>query len=141
MEVGIYHTRGMIDCHPRPARVDRALLAECITACLDCEQKCTACADACLGEPMVAELVRCIRTNLDCTDVCAATARLVSRQTEADAGLLRAQVEACREACRLCGEECRRHAGHHEHCRICAEVCRECEQACDRLAAALAARS
>jgi hypothetical protein len=39
-------------------------------------------------------------------------------------------LETCALACRLCGEECERHAGKHEHCRICAESCRRCEQAC-----------
>ena len=32
-------------------------------------------------------------------------------------------------------EECEKHAGMHEHCRICAEACRRCEQACDQLLA------
>lgn len=36
----------------------------------------------------------------------------------------------CAAACNVCGEECQRHAGQHEHCRICAEACRRCEQAC-----------
>jgi hypothetical protein len=39
-------------------------------------------------------------------------------------------LEACITACRLCGTECQRHAGHREHCRVCAESCRRCEAAC-----------
>jgi hypothetical protein len=42
-------------------------------------------------------------------------------------------------ACRICREECERHADHHEHCRICEDVCRVCEQACDRVLSILAA--
>jgi len=58
-------------------------------------------------------LIRCIRLNLDCADVCDATGRLISRQTEPDWGLLRAQLQACVAACQICGAECERHAGRH----------------------------
>ena len=44
-------------------------------------------------------------------------------------------------ACRACGDECEKHAAHHEHCRLCAEVCRRCEQACRDLAATIRDRS
>jgi hypothetical protein len=62
--------------------------------------------------------------------VCAATGSVASRLTERDAGLLAAQLRACAEACRVCGDECERHGHHMEHCRVCATACRECEQAC-----------
>jgi hypothetical protein len=133
------HVQRMLDTHPRGARMDGAALAECIQACYECAQSCTACADACLGEPGVAELVRCIRLNLDCFDVCVTTGNVVSRQTEPDWTLLRAQLEACASACGVCAEECERHAGHHEHCRVCAAACRGCEQACRRLLESAAA--
>jgi uncharacterized membrane protein len=122
----------MIRTHPRPAGAGGELV-RCIEACYDCLATCTACADACLGEPDVQELVRCIRTNLDCADVCDVTGRVLSRQTQPEATILRALLEACAAACRACGEECERHAGHHEHCRVCAEACRRCEQSCDAL--------
>lgn len=67
-------------------------------------------------------LVRCIRLNLDCADVCATTANLLSRQTQFEPALARAGVQACAEACRVCGEECERHGEHMEHCRVCAEL-------------------
>ena len=44
--------------------------------------------------------------------------------------IIQSVLRACEEACRLCAEECDRHASMHEHCRICAESCRRCEQAC-----------
>ena len=47
--------------------------------------------------------------------------------------------EACAAACRACGDECERHAQHHEHCRVCAESCRRCEEGCNRLLQALPA--
>ena len=81
----------------------------------------------------MADLRRCIRLDLDCADVCEVTGRVLSRQTEYDAELTRAVLEACASACRRCGAECESHAGMHEHCRICAEACRRCEEACEAL--------
>jgi hypothetical protein len=128
----------MLDTYPgERGGFDRDALAECIEACIACAQACTACADACLGEEMVAELRVCIRTDLDCADVCEATGRVLSRHTGYDANLTRAVLEACATACRSCGDECERHAGMHEHCRVCAEACRRCEQACRALLATL----
>ena len=128
----------MLETYPKDlGGVDQEKLATCIAACFECAQTCTACADACLSEDMVAELTKCIRTNLDCADVCATTGKVLSRHTGYDAGLARAVLEACRAACRTCGDECAAHAGMHEHCRICAEACRRCEAACAELIGAL----
>ena len=133
------HMRQMLETHPRPSQSgDQAALLACIEACFDCAQTCTSCADACLGEDMVQLLVRCIRLNLDCADVCDTTGRILARQTEMDLQLVRAQLQACAEACRVCGEECARHADMHRHCAVCAESCRRCEQACNRLLGAAA---
>lgn len=129
----------MLATHPRGAAPDRDALLECLRECHDCAAACAVCADACLAEEMVKELVRCIRLNLDCADVCEATGRVLARQTEPDASLLRAQLEACARACEVCGAECARHADMHEHCRVCAESCRRCAQACRRVLQATAA--
>ena len=130
--------RAMFRSHPeRPPHAET--MSRCIDACFSCVETCTACADACLGEDNVASLVRCIRLNLDCADVCETTGRLLSRRTEAEIGVLRAQVEACAEACAACGAECERHAKHHEHCRVCAEACRRCEEACRQVLSSVAA--
>ena len=128
----------MLSAHPRAAQSSGAALVECIQACFDCAQACTACADSCLAEEQVQMLVRCIRLNLDCADICDTTGRVLSRQTETDPEIVRAQVQACLQACRSCGTECARHAQHMnmEHCRVCAESCRRCEEACSRLLAA-----
>ncbi|MGW4545439.1 four-helix bundle copper-binding protein [Streptomyces violaceorubidus] len=117
--------------------VDRDAMARCIEECLRCAQACTACADACLSEPTVADLTKCIRTDMDCADVCGTTAAVLSRHTGYDANVTRAVLQACATVCRACGDECARHAGMHEHCRVCAEACRSCEQACDELLAGL----
>ena len=123
----------ILKTHPRPVTVDRQVLAQCIAECFECEQSCTACADADLAEEGVAELRRCIRLCLDCADICGATGRVLSRQTEYDAATSTAQLKSCLEACSTCAAECQGHAQHHEHCRLCAEVCRRCEESCARL--------
>lgn len=129
----------MVNTHPQPSQVDQSALIACIEECYTCAQTCTACADACLGESQVQQLVRCIRLNLDCFDACVTTGNMLSRQTEPDWAMLRAQVEACAAACRACGAECENHAQHHEHCRVCGEACRRCEKACNQLLQTIAA--
>lgn len=128
----------MLETYPREYNVDKDVLVRCIEACYDCAQACTACADDCLGEGDVTELVKCIRLNADCADICFTTGRVVSRQTEYDANLTRAIVEACLQACRSCGDECERHGEQGmDHCRVCAEACRRCERACEGLLEAM----
>ena len=46
--------REIIERHPRPLGLDREHLLRCVDECFDCSATCTACADACLGEPDVA---------------------------------------------------------------------------------------
>lgn len=131
-------TTEMLETYPAEINLDRQLIARVVDALVECSQACTACADACLSEDMVAELRRCIRTNLDCADSCATTARILSRHTGYDANITRAHLEACIAACRACGDECSEHAEMHEHCRICAEACRACETACTELLSSIA---
>ncbi|AOT05646.1 four-helix bundle copper-binding protein [Arthrobacter sp. U41] len=134
-----HHIVAMLDAYPGElGGIDKDKLAECIAACFQCAQACTACADACLGESMVADLTTCIRTDLDCADICAATGSILSRRTGTNADIIRTVLEACRAACAACAEECEKHAGMHEHCRICAEACRRCQASCTDLLAVLA---
>ncbi|MFI7679440.1 four-helix bundle copper-binding protein [Actinophytocola sp. NPDC049390] len=131
-------TAQMLETYPADlGGVDREALARCIDECFTCAQACTACADACLSEKSVADLTKCIRSNLDCADICDTTGRVLSRHTGYDATLTRATLEACATACKACGDECERHAGHHDHCRVCAESCHRCEQACRELLSTL----
>jgi len=109
-----------------------------IDACFECAQACTACADDCLSEQKVTDLVKCIRLAADCADICVATGNIVSRQTEYDANVTRSALEACAAICKACGDECERHAEMGmEHCRVCSEACRRCEEACNQLLAAI----
>ena len=124
------HAREMISTHPDVKGSISEALVRCVEECYACAQACTACADACLAEEMVRQLRQCIRLNLDCADVCAATGALGSRRTGSNEQVLLQMLEVCATACRVCGKECDRHAGQHDHCRICAESCRRCAQAC-----------
>ena len=124
------HAQQMISTHPQVRGSTNDSLVQCIEACYDCAQACTTCADACLGEDAVRELIQCIRLNQDCADICAAAGAIASRRTGSNPETIRAVLAACQDACRVCAEECERHASMHEHCRICAESCRRCERAC-----------
>jgi hypothetical protein len=124
------HVQEMVSTHPHVEGNANAALLSCIEHCYSCAQTCTSCADACLGEKSVAELTQCIRLNLDCADVCLATGSITTRRTGSNEKVIARQLEACALACRLCGEECRRHANQHEHCKICADACQQCFAAC-----------
>ena len=126
-------TTAMLDTNPQPIALDRRKLAATIDTLTECAATCTSCADACLGEDMVADLTTCIGRNLTCADVCGTAARVLSRHNGYDATIIAAVLQACIAACRACGDECARHAGMHEHCRLCAESCRACLQACEDL--------
>ena len=125
------HAEKIISTHPHVRGSVNTALARCIDECYECAQSCVICADACLGEEMVQQLLQCIRLNQDCADICAAAGAVASRRTGSNESVIRMTLEACAEACRLCAEECERHADMHEHCRICAESCRRCEEACN----------
>jgi hypothetical protein len=124
-------TQQMIATHPDVrGSVNHDLIAA-IDELYACAQACTSCADACVAEEMVAQLRQCIRLNLDCGDVCAATASIASRRTGSNEEVMRAMLASCVTSCRLCRDECRRHATMHEHCRHCADSCERCGQQCE----------
>jgi hypothetical protein len=129
----------MLASHPHPAGSEREAAQACVEACVECSAICASCADACLAEDDVQQMVQCIRLNIDCADICETTARLFARPSPRDADALRLQLEACAAICRACGDECAQHAAHMEHCRICADSCRRCAEACDSMLAALVA--
>lgn len=128
----------MLENHPGgPRGTDLGKLKDAILACTECAQVCNACADSCLSEEMLGDLVACIRTDLDCAEICATTAAVLSR-SGATGPAAATLLQACVTACAACAEECTQHASMHEHCRICAEACRRCLNACQKLLASLA---
>jgi hypothetical protein len=134
---GMMTTTAMLNAYPAETVLDKQLLTRSIETCVECSQACTACADADVREQMASDLAKCARLNLDCADMCETTARVLTRQTGYDKDMTRAVVEACAQACKICGEECDRHAQMHEHCAVCAEVCHRCERACNEVLAAV----
>ena len=127
------YARQIVASSGRKPPLDSALLGDALDALNDCIQACIADTDADLSEKDLADMVRCVRLCLHCTDVCAATAGVLSRPAEYDPNVVRPLLESCVAICKSCGDECERHAPHHEHCRICAEACRRCESACRKL--------
>src|SRR5206468_8389118 len=104
------HAREMIGTHPAVQGQISDALIRCIEECYSCAQTCTSCADACLSERMVQELTQCIRLDLDCADICNITGRILTRRTGSDDEVMRRMLSVCAAACRLCAEECQRHA-------------------------------
>ena len=127
----------MMKQHPEATKVDLDALVECIERCSAWEAACVSCADACLREAGVQQLVDCIRLNLDCADLCGVPVRLLSRHSSREPRVLHDALLACIVGCIACAEECQRHADHHEHCAVCAEECRRCAQSCEDLRALL----
>jgi uncharacterized membrane protein len=127
------YARQLLDTYPGTVSVDAGVLAAAIDALSDCAQACNADVDADLSEQNVTEMVTCIRLCLDCADVCTATIGVTSRQAAYDVNVTVPLLEACVAICKSCGDECERHARHHEHCRVCEQACRRCEQACREL--------
>ena len=123
----------MIQTHPSQPWIDSQQLTQTLQSLNECAATCTACADACLGEEMVAELKQCIRLNLDCADICQTTSRVLTRLVQPNRQVIEALVQACAAVCQACGQECASHAQMHEHCRVCAEACRRCEEQCRQL--------
>lgn len=117
----------ILGSHPRVEQADPNV-ASLIAELSNCESTCVVCVDACLSEQDVQMLARCISLNDTCADVCASTARTAARVGHMEPTILQHQLEACREACMLCADECEQH--EHEHCRICSESCRSCAEAC-----------
>jgi hypothetical protein len=109
-------------------QVSSESLAAAIDAMLECEEAVTACAAAMVTEDDVRAMQDAIICDLNCVDVVAATRRVLSRGT--DSALLGSQLEACVMACEHSGEQCAKHAGHHEHCRMCLAATRRCAEAC-----------
>ncbi|HEY8452245.1 MAG: four-helix bundle copper-binding protein [Micromonosporaceae bacterium] len=130
--------QAMLETYPSDIWLDRRLLAEGIATVVECSQTCTACADACLNEPDVADLTSCIRENLDCADICDVTGRVLSRHTGDNLTTTQAVLQACVAACRSCGDECARYAERHAHCRVTADECRRCLRICEEMLAAIA---
>ncbi|MDG5471910.1 four-helix bundle copper-binding protein [Jeotgalibacillus sp. ET6] len=105
-------------------------LSELLQAVHDCAAACNYCFDACLNEDDVKMVSECIRLDRECADICAFMEQAISRNSPFTAQL----AALCSEICEACGNECQKHADHHDHCRQCAEACFRCAEACRKAA-------
>lgn len=133
------HIERMIELRPEAHPVGAGALMRFLSAASDCALSCRVCAQSCLEEPSVADLVACIQLGNDCAAACEAAMMAVMRWSPGpdprrDHAV--AFVDACALTCGACAEECERH-GAMDHCRVCAEACRRCERECLALADAL----
>ncbi|RNL87244.1 four-helix bundle copper-binding protein [Sinomicrobium pectinilyticum] len=99
--------------------------SELLASLSNCINHCNYCADACLEEENVKEMIDCIRTDRVCASVCAATADVLATNYPAEV-----LVGYCQEICERCAEECKSHEA--EHCQKCARACEECARACEK---------
>jgi len=129
----------ILDVHPQRIQMDKDVVSECISQLCSCRNVCIVCADACLASPDVKDMTRCVRSSLDCGDICGITAEVLLRQIEPNWKLSRKLLEACIATCRICGEECQKHADEHEYCRVCAKACRITEDTTEKLLQEVAA--
>lgn len=90
----------------------------------ECTTQCNYCADACLDEDNVKDMVTCIRLDKVCAAACRAAAEALTVNIDESAEL----VKACRTICERCADECAQHSA--DHCQKCAEVCLKCAKAC-----------
>ncbi|MAP53536.1 four-helix bundle copper-binding protein [Altibacter sp.] len=91
----------------------------------NCINHCNYCADACLDEPNVKQMVSCIRTDRVCAEVCSTLNQLLAMDYKEVDDLVR----YCIKVCKACAEECGQH--DHDHCKQCAEACKKCIEACE----------
>lgn len=95
-------------------------------AVFECQQACNDCFDACLQEEEVNHLTECIHLDRECADICGVVANFAAREGAVTNDL----ISICATICKACGDECAKHADHHEHCRKCAAACENCAQIC-----------
>ena len=133
-------TKAMLEASPVRIDLDLDDVANAIDASAACEQACTSCANANLGEEDVFRLRRCIALCQNCADVCAVTVRVLSRPFEFDHAVAHGVLQTCVRTCKSSEDECHLHAPHHHHCAICEQACRACLAACTALLEAEAFR-
>jgi hypothetical protein len=109
-------------------QVSSESMAAAIDAMLECEEAITVCAAGMVTEDDVRDMQDAIICDMNCADVVAATRRVLTRGV--DSALVSAHLEACVIACEHSAEQCAKHAGHHEHCRMCSEATGKCAEAC-----------
>ena len=104
-------------------------LGTVLEALTDLDRHSTTCATAMMAHNTT-DMLSATRAALDCADIAAAAHRVLSRDTAADVGVIKAILQATATAADRCATECGQHAAHHSHCRIHSETARHTAQLC-----------
>lgn len=95
------------------------------SALSECISTCNYCAEQCLTQEDANKMKECILTDLDCADYCTMMVKIINRDSEFVADLIRPGIRVIK----ACRDECKKHPS--EHCRICAESCETALDACE----------
>lgn len=109
--------------------MDMKLMAECIEACSACEQACTMCASCMMGDGTAIHMEMCMNT----ADMCNTMMRMMLRPSGMMMDSMVRMLDATMMQCRMCADECMKHADMHEDCRVCAEACSQAAMACEKM--------
>ncbi|MEZ7496634.1 four-helix bundle copper-binding protein [Leeuwenhoekiella aequorea] len=101
---------------------------ELVSILNECASYCNYCADACLDETNIENMVNCIRYDRVCAETCSTLAKILCIDMSRDQ--ISTLVEFCIKICQNCEKECRQHEANH--CQHCAEACKNCADACSR---------
>lgn len=102
---------------------------ELIESLTNCMNYCNWCADACLDEDNLKDMIACIRVDKACAATCNALIQVLPTKYDNIQGL----VDYCLKVCKACGDECEKYPS--DHCKKCAEACRKAEKALQKFSA------
>lgn len=106
---------------PGMEMMDMQVMQACMDACAACEQACTVCST---------QTMDCAPACMNCADMCNTMMRSMMRMQGMTPAVMMSMLDACIAMCRMCMEECMKHAEHSDVCRMCAQACRACMDAC-----------
>lgn len=68
----------------------------------------------------------CAKLTIEMIAICKATATMATVNSKN----LKTTAKLAAEICSACAEECKKHAEHHETCKVCMDACLSCAKAC-----------
>ena len=112
-----------------PTQVDPEMpyFLVCAKACDDCARMCETCAAHCAK--LLAKGNKEHQVTLQHCQDCAAVCQAAARITAKDGPMSKLICIACADACKLCGDECAKHA-EDPLMKKCAVMCQQCEKVC-----------
>lgn len=101
----------------------------------DCIEKGRACLNHCTRELAKGNtmMAKCNSTIQDMLAACEALNTLAHSNTLNKAAFKKFAA-SCSEICKICHDECKKHAKMHDECEECMESCKDCIEACKDIA-------